>query len=293
MEERLYNIFSKIEELPTLPVISRRILELMTDEDVAFREIVRLVENDQSLALKIMKIANSALFGAIGKTSTLEQAIIKLGMNEVKSVVLAVSVYDFFSNEDSDAFNREQFWKHGIVCSHSAKYLGNYFREENDDTLFLSGLVHDMGKAVLDEYLHDEFLSIINYLEFKGCTFSEAERTVIGITHAQIGANLLTQWEFPDKIIQQISYHHEPWADKNYERGSVILYLADMITKAAGYSCHIYEEEIDLKEFSRSPEVAYLNKNGFELDYDILERFVVHIREFVAKEADNVMRLFD
>jgi len=292
MEDRLEHILNEIEELPTLPVVSQRILELMADENASNRDIARLVENDQSLALKIMKIANSAFFGSLTRINSLEQAMVKLGMNEVRSIVLAVSVYDFFSNSDSGVFDRRRFWKHGIVCSQAAKYLDNYFRTGND-TLFISGLVHDMGKAVLDEYFHDEFLSIINYLELKRCTFSEAEKTVIGITHSHIAARLLNQWKFPDNIIHQILYHHTPWEDKNYEKGSILLYLADIITKAAGYSCHADEEEADLQAFSRSGQADYINKNGFKLDYKTLEKFVNHVRESIAEEADNMMRFFD
>jgi putative nucleotidyltransferase with HDIG domain len=292
MEDRLESILSRIEELPTLPVVSQRILELMADEDASNRDIALLVENDQSLALKIMKLANSAFFGSLTKIASLEQAMIKLGMNEVRSIVLAVSVYDFFSNSDSGIFDRKRFWKHGIVCSHTAKYLGASYRTEND-TLFISGLVHDMGKAVLDEFFHDEFLSIINYLELKKCTFSEAEKAVIGLTHSQIAAKLLNQWKFPDIIVQQILYHHSPWEDKNNEKGSIMIYLADIITKAAGYYCHADEEAMDLKGFSQSERARYISSKGFKLDYEDMERHVKHIIESIAGEADSMMRFFE
>jgi len=292
MDKLLESILSKIEELPTLPVVSQRILELMADETASNRDIARLVENDQSLALKIMKLANSAFFGSLTRVDSLEQAMVKLGMNEVRSIVLAVSVYDFFSNSDRGIFDRKRFWKHGIVCSHTAKHIGNHFKT-NNDTLFISGLVHDMGKAVMDEYFHDEFLSIINYLELKRCTFNEAEKAVIGITHSQIAAQLLSRWKFPENIIQQILYHHEPWEDKKYEKGSIVLYLADIITKAAGYPCHVNEEEVDLEAFSSSREVEYINNSGFKLNHENLDKFVRTIKESIAEEADNMMRFFD
>jgi HD-like signal output (HDOD) protein len=293
MDKKLENIIAKIEALPTLPIVSQKILQLMADENVSYRDIVKLVENDQSLALKIMKIANSAFFGSLTKISSLEHAMVKLGMNEVRSIVLAVSVYDFFSSSDSGTFDRERFWRHGIICSQTAKYLGSFYRISNDDTLFLSGLVHDMGKAVLDEYFHEEFLGIINYLELKKSTFSEAEKAVLGTTHYQIAAKLLSQWKFPKKIILQVLYHHAPWADKTYETGSIMVYLSNIVTKLAGYSCHMDEEVIDMEAFSKSSQVGYINKNGFELDYETLDKFVNHVREFVVEEADNVMRFFD
>jgi HD-like signal output (HDOD) protein len=293
MDKRLEDIIARIEELPTLPVVSQKILQLMTDENASYRDIVKLVENDQSLALKIMKIANSAFFGSLTKISTLEQAMVKLGMNEVRSIVLAVSVYDFFSNSDSGSFDRERFWKHGIICSQTAKYLGNHYRIGNDDTLFLSGLVHDMGKAVLDEFFHDEFLNIIEYLELKRSSFSEAEKAVFGTTHYQIAARLLSQWKFPKEIILHVLYHHAPWADKTSEAGSAMLYLANILTKIAGFSCHKNEEVISVEDFSMSAHAGYINKSGFALDNEKLQKFIIHIREVIVEEAEDVMKFFD
>jgi HD-like signal output (HDOD) protein len=293
MDKRLEKIVKRIEELPTLPIVSQKILELMADENASYRDIVRLVENDQSLALKIMKIANSAFFGALTKIGSLEHAMVKLGMNEVRSIVLAVSVHDFFSNPDDGVFNRKKFWKHGIVCSQTAKYLGNYYRIGDDDSLFLSGLVHDMGKVVLDEYFHDEFLLILKHIEVKRCPFSEAEKAVIGTTHYQIAAKVMSNWKFPKKIIMQVLYHHAPWADKHYEIGSIILYLANILTKMAGYSCYKGGDVMDIVTFSQSSQMEYFNKNGIDLDQETLEKFVRHIQELVQDESDNVMSFFD
>lgn len=292
MDNRLKKIISRIEEIPTLPVISQKILDVMSDPEVSYKDIVNVVEYDQALALKILKVANSAFYGTIGKVSSLENAIVKLGINEVKSIVLGVSVHNFFTGKSTGLFDIDKFWEHSIVCSQVSKYLGNYFRIKNNDMLFLGGLIHDMGKVVIGQYFHDEFLEIIEYIDKNQSSFSEAEKTVIGTTHYQIAAKLLNQWNFPKEVIMYILYHHAPWGDKDYETGAIILYLANMITKITGYYCHDNEKQIDPLELARSSQITYINKNGFDIDSETLLNIINHVREYIAEEVDNVMRIF-
>jgi HD-like signal output (HDOD) protein len=293
MVNQLEHIVSKIEQLPTLPIISQNIMELMAKKDTSFQDLVKVVENDQSLALKILKIANSAFYGSLSKISSLEHAMVKLGMNEVRSIVLGVSVHSFFSNPTNGTFDRGRFWKHAIVCGQVAKYLGNYYKIGNDDSLFLSGLIHDMGKVVLDEYFHEEFLSVIEYIDSHSTTFSRAEKAVMGTTHYQIAAKVLNQWNFPKQVIMQILFHHAPWTDKGYEANSAMVYLANIITKLAGYPCHPTEQKIDPLEFSKSTQADFITKCGYDLDYDVLTKLINHVEEFIIEEADNMMKFFD
>ena len=143
-----------IEQIPMLPMVSQKIVHAISDENASVKDIAALIEKDQSLTLKIMKIANSSFYGSLSKVTSLENALVKLGMGEVKSVVLGVSVRNFFSTPVNGIFDRNRFWKHAIICSQIAKFLGSYFHMGNDDSFFLSGLIHDMGKVVLDEYFH-------------------------------------------------------------------------------------------------------------------------------------------
>ncbi|MBN2417942.1 MAG: HDOD domain-containing protein [Deltaproteobacteria bacterium] len=292
MDSGLKRIISRIEEIPTLPVVSQKILNVISDPDASYKDIVSLVEYDQALALKILKVANSAFYGSIGKVSSLEHAMVKLGLNEVKSIVLGVSVYNFFSGGSNGLFDIDKFWEHSIVCSQVSKYLGNHFRIKNNDMLFLGGLIHDMGKVVIGQYFQEDFLKIIEYIDENHSSFSEAEKAVIGTTHYQIAAKLLNQWNFPKEAIMYILYHHAPWGDKNFESGSIILYLANMITKIAGYYCHDNEKIIDPLEFTKSSQAAYINKNGFDLGGETLMNIITHVKEYIAEEANNVMKIF-
>ena len=286
-------LVQKIEQIPTIPIISQKITEMIGNENISFKELVGLIEKDQALAVKILKVANSAFYGLLSKVSSLEHALIVLGTREVTSIVLGFSVYNFFSDNANGTFDRTRFWKHSIICSQVAKLLGRHYNLPNDDTLFLTGLIHDMGKVVLDQYFHEEFLKVIEYVSVHNTTFSKAEKEILGTTHYQIAAKLLKQWNFPAKVIMGILYHHAPWYDKNYVTNAIVIYLANILTKLAGHSCHAEEKQIDLKEFANSSEVDFIIKSGFDLDYETIKKFIYHIQEFVLVETDNVMRLFE
>lgn len=287
-------LVKKIEQIPTLPAISQKVLETVQDEEASMDKIARLIEQDQALAANVLKVANSSFYGCLGTVSSIDHALVLLGMNEIKSILLGFSVHNFFSNHlTKQRFDHEKFWRHGIICSQVAKLLGRQFRIQNDSTLFLIGLIHDIGKIVVDQYLQDDFEQIIDHISAGKTTFSTAEKAVLGVTHYQIAAKLLKQWRFPDNVIMPVLYHHAPWYDKSYEMSSIIIYLANVLTHLAGHSCYSDERQIDPRTFTNSPEFAYALQSGIDLDYEKTLNLVNQIRQTIVAEADNVMRLFD
>jgi HD-like signal output (HDOD) protein len=290
--DKLNKLIEKIESLPTLPIVYQKVVELCETDNVSIQDLVKVIEMDQPLTLKIMKVANSSFYSTLSEVSSLEHALIKLGLNEIKSIALGLSVYNYFTDIDDNAFDRQLFWKHAIICSQTAKFLSTHFKLPSDDTLFLSGLIHDMGKLVLDVYFHEEFVRIIELVATGRQPFSKAEKAVLGTTHYQVAAKLLKQWRFPQKVTMQVLFHHAPWYSRNNEINSIVIYLANILTKMAGYACHPGEKKIVAEEFADSTECGYINKNGFDLDLAALRIMVGRINEFVHAEHNNVLRLF-
>jgi putative nucleotidyltransferase with HDIG domain len=282
----------KVEQIPTLPIVSRQIFPLLGDENVSVKKVAELIEKDQALAVKILKVANSSFYGTLSKVSSIDHALVILGIEEVRSILLAFSIYNFFSNDNGDGFDRTRFWKHSIICSQVAKYLTRYFKMQRDDTLFLAGLIHDLGKVVFDKYFHGEFLQILDYISLNNESFSKGEKEILGITHYQVAAKLLQQWKFPEKVIMHVFYHHAPWQDKNYGPGSIVVYLANLFTKLAGYPCIPSEKKTEVSEFSDSKVMDFVVQSGFELDYQSIEKMIHQIQEFIAIESRNVLSFF-
>lgn len=289
----LDDIIRTIEQIPTLPAVSKKILEVREDDPCAFRKYAGIIGKDQALALRILKLANSALYGAPGRVGSLEDALVRLGTREVKPAVLGFTVQGFFSTETSGVFDRKRFWKHAVVCSQAAKSLSIRYRVEPGEWMFLIGLIHDVGKAVVDAYLHEDFLRILDVLHSGRTTFSRAEKLVLGTTHYQIGAKVLKQWGFPAGVFLPVLHHHAPWDEHEYQEAAALVYLSDLLAKMAGYPSHVDEKDVDPDTFVSSPEARFLARKGFDLDQAALQRLISEVKELIRPEGGNMMDIID
>ena len=290
-QQNINRFVRTIEEIPTLPVISQRLQSLFSRDDVTLSEIVNIIECDPPLAAKLLKLVNSSFYGLLSKVSSIEHAVVILGFAEVRNVVLGVSVQNHFADM-SDHFDPTRFWKHSIICSQVAKHLCKQFNVIDDGTFFLSGLIHDIGKLAMAQYFTDEFHAVLDAIEQDRCSFSQAERKVVGITHYQVAAKLLQHWRFPRKVILQVFYHHAPWHDTNFANGSIVLYLANVLTKISGYDCYAAEQPQTPDSLLDARVLNYLNKNGFELDQPKISTLITRIAKFIQSEEHNVLNLF-
>ncbi len=262
-KKELQEIIDKIEQIPTLPIISSELQNILyNSEEISISKVGRIIELDPSLATKILKIVNSSFYGMLNKIATIEHAMVILGINEVRNIILAFSIQNFFVKKHK-GFKAKRFWEHSVVCSQIAKLLSKHFNVVDDGTFFISGLIHDLGKLVIEQYLPDEFSKIIEHISRNNTTFASAEKEIIGVTHYQIAAKLLQQWHFPKKVTMQVFYHHAPWHDKNFTQGSIILYLSNIFTKTAGFTCFEDEKQIHINTAVSASIYDLINKNVF------------------------------
>ena len=283
-------IVSQIEQIPTLPVVSKKIMELLHNDDVPLSRIAELIEQDLSIATRILKVANSPFYGTLNTVTSINHALAILGLTEVKGILAAISIKNFFPPDPKDSiFNREKFWEHSVICSQVAKLLARHYAIEDDGSLFLSGLIHDMGKVIFDVYFNNEFTQIVDHVAVKKVSFSKAEKTIMGVTHYQIAATVLQQWRIPHKIVCQVFYHHAPWQDKTYSTGSCLIYLANIFTKLAGYSASTFEEKLVVDQLISPNARNFLTKSGFALDTQTVESLLVQINQHITEDTHNVM----
>lgn len=287
---KLDSIVAAIEQIPTLPKTSIDIMDAIDNEDVNVDRITELIEQDPSLAVQVLKFANSPFCGTINTVSSIKHAIVVMGLGEIKGLLMVFAVQKFFDSSVMDQDIRKRFWTHSLVCSHIATYLSRFFQRPADDSIFISALIHDLGKIVLDQYMHKEFLDIIDCITMDNSSFKEAEKVVVGITHYQIAAKLLKQWCFPQKVVMQVFYHHSPWHEPEFAENSAIIYLANILTKLAGYPCLEAENKIDLEEFCRSKAMARLNDLGFQLDCLSLQKLLDDVLTLL--DEDESIKMF-
>nr|MBF0222889.1 HDOD domain-containing protein [Desulfobulbaceae bacterium] len=283
-------IVRKIEQIPTLPIVSKKIMELLHNDDTPLSKIAELIEQDLSIATRILKIANSPFYGTLNTVTSITHALTILGLTEVKGILSAISIQNFFPPEQEDSiFSREKFWQHSVICSQIAKFLARHFSIPDDGSLFLSGLIHDMGKVIFDVYFNKEFTQIVDYVATRKVSFSKAEKKILGVTHYQVAATVLQQWRIPNKIINQVFYHHAPWQDKTYPTGSCLIYQANIFTKLAGFPASPFEANLELPHLIGPNAMSYLTKSGFDLGNQTTELLLVQINQLIQEDSHKVM----
>ncbi len=206
-------IFAKINNLPALPVVIPKLLNLLEKRETTTSQIVDTVSHDPALTSKILQVANSAYYGFPQKISSLDRAIALLGFNMVKSLALSIGVIHTLPRTTfQQRFSHEDLWVHSLAVATLMRQLGKSIKldTEASETLFVIGLLHDVGKIVLDQFFTEEFHKALSLMASDPTIpFHEAELETIGIDHGETGGLLLSRWRFPQSIVQPIHAHHQ------------------------------------------------------------------------------------
>ena len=211
-DEVLKKIYSKIDEIPTLPAVIPKLLSVMESDRTNASDIAKTISNDPALSSKILKVANSAYYGFSQEIFNLKLAMPLLGHNMVKSLALSIGVIQSLpSGRRSPNFSDEGLWVHSLAVATLMQELGKRFRKGGKaEHLFIIGLLHDIGKIVLNQYFGELFQEALEEVHNEGIAgLHIAESRLIGFDHGKIGAMLLTRWKFPDLISSSIAVHHQ------------------------------------------------------------------------------------
>jgi putative nucleotidyltransferase with HDIG domain len=207
--ENIERIVDSIDRLPTLPAIYTRLSNLLAQSNSTVRTIADAISEDPTIAAKILRVVNSVFYGFPKKIGNVQRAVVILGLNEIKSLVLATSIVKTFDQlEWSHEFDITNFWEHSVGCAVSAKVVAEAAYLRNPEDVFTGGLLHDIGKLIHALYLPQEFSRVIAEVEHTGIPMIESEQGVFGFGHTQTGRILAEKWHFPDEIVTMIAYHH-------------------------------------------------------------------------------------
>ena len=211
--ERLDQVFERVADLPTLPAVVLELERALHDDETGAEDVARIMEEDPSLTATTLRVANSAFYGAAAGTITsVQSAVARLGFREVSRLCTSLAVIRTFEGVGQH-LNHPDFWKHSIVAAIATRILKKSSGEANpfsEDEAYVSGLLHDVGTLVLDQFFPDVFRQIQALAEEKGVPRAEAEAFILKIDHGGIGALLLDRWSLPDSIIQAVAWHHTP-----------------------------------------------------------------------------------
>jgi HD-like signal output (HDOD) protein len=231
------NEIKQLRNLPTLPTVFHKVLAALDDDKSSAQTLKDAIIHDQSLSAKVLSVANSAYFSGGKSVDDIADAIVVLGLEMLKSVVLSVSVFKTFPPSEKGAeFDRESFWLHSILAANAGKMIAKAAGYANFEQGFLFGLLHDIGKVVLDHHYHDEYSDVCLDARFNACPIEVSEQKILQITHAQVGQVLGNYWKFPPALLDAILYHHTL---QNAPEESVvpvaIAHLADYLADTTGF----------------------------------------------------------
>lgn len=270
MNKDLERLIMSAGDLPTIPVVATKVMQLMQDENSTADDLARVVASDPAVAARVLKISNSSFYGCQRQIQTLPHAIMMLGFVTLKSVVVAASakqVYHPFG------LTEKLLWEHSFGAGLAARMIATETRKVNPDEAFLGGLFHDLGKQVMNFIDKDTFQQAMQLCYNNGISFEEAEQALFPYTHEEVGALVIRKWNFPDYLVQAIMAHHT--LDLSGDEDS---YITDLtcIVSLANLFCHRFgagtmqtQENLDIAG-SKPAQLLGLTEDQIN---SLLERF--------------------
>lgn len=225
LREKIENI----NALPTIPKVLKKLLVLIENPRVSLNEISNFISSDPALTIKVLKMVNSPIYGFPGRISSVNQAVILLGLNVVRGLLLGVSVFELMQK------TMLGLWEHSLGTAIVSRLIAVKKGLKEPDELSVDGLLHDIGKVLLILQYPEEYQRAMGDADTNSATIYESERVYFNTTHASVGAWMAQKWRFPPNLIDIIEYHHKPNLSKKAPLGAAIVHFADILVKARGF----------------------------------------------------------
>ncbi len=285
LENKLKQIISNIKSLPTPPIVFEQIQKTIGDPDTSVGEVANILSEDPAMSVKVLKLTNSAFYGLSREIDSVKHAVMIIGLEAVKNLVLSASVLSMFKSNPENRVFHENFWRHSLYTALISRMIANDYRGGktfNPDPAFSVGLIHDIGKMVICTFLIKEHKEIQAYLEqHSNASDIEAEIAILGYSHAQLGRQLAITWKLPDRMADSIGYHHSVDLDNNSDNFAHLCALANYIAHYATPDDRQNMERYKLPDSTR---------DFFEVDDEYLSKMMTRLVEEYSK-AETFMAI--
>lgn len=234
--EHILGILSKATDILTLPHVVNEILDITSGKNSSAADLTSIIESDPALTTRILFVANSPYYGFVKKISTISHAVVVLGFQEIQNIALSMSVLQLFDRRGSEF--TEKLWRHCFAVGVGTRMMAKHFNCKLDGKFFVGGLLHDIGKIFLSQYLPEKFNDMLATMEQEDNkkTYHVLEEEYFGITHAEIGGKLLNSWMFPQEISDTVTYHHTPSCVEADPAFAACVHIADLLCTVKGIS---------------------------------------------------------
>ena len=274
----------EVKNLPTLPGIIAKLTKMAEDPDTTTEQMGKVISKDHILATKLLKLVNSAFYGFPQQISSLNSAIILLGFNVIKSLIISSSIFELM--EDNDV----ELWEHSLGCAVVCSVLAKRLDINDPEEVSTAGLIHDLGKVAIKMELRKEFDTLQQMVHDRQISMLAAERELLGIDHAQVGGWLAKSWNLPPKLVELIACHHTPMTAKKEKLSTAIIHFSDILIRGLGYG---HGDDIWVPPLSKSAwQLLHLTQNDLDEILDAVEEKLWDVKGFsleIQTELENSM----
>jgi HD-like signal output (HDOD) protein/CheY-like chemotaxis protein len=210
--DELKEIVARMDRLPSLPILYDKIIKTLNSPDASMRKVGEIISMDMGMTAKVLQLVNSAYFGLRRHINTPAEAVVYLGLEQIKALVLSVHI---FSQAELQGFSQKflkDLWDHCFLTGMYAKTIcqAMHLDKSEHDIAFTAGVLHDVGKLIFIANYLDEYMRVVDRVKGEHVLFGEAEKDQFRATHSEVGAYLLGIWGLPDKIVESVMFHHNP-----------------------------------------------------------------------------------
>lgn len=283
VEQRLKNI----GDLPVVPSHLGNILRSLDNPNIRAKKLAEFIETDQTLTAKILKSANSPYYGSAGKISTIELAIVIMGLNTIKEIIISMVVRKLFNKIPTYLFDVKLFWEYSIFCGSASRLIARKIGFRKAGEAFVAGLMHDIGILIIIQYFTHEFREIEQLVSSGKFTMLRAERSVIGADHCEIGAWLAKKWNLPKQLVTAVKYHHSDPSELPEDLTEDAIKLTTIVSASEWFS-----QSMAFKSWSNEANAP----NYFATGEDILKIFsdeMVDIRGSIVLLKQEIENEFE
>ncbi len=226
-------ILTAAAKLPPFPQVAQKVMTLLENPDVAVSSLVEVVQMDPSLTAGVLKAVNSPIYGLVRKVDNLAQALALLG-NKTFSEVVFASASAQLLNKEQPGYDLDQgdLWKHSLSVAMMTQVICEHVGRTPSSALYTAALLHDIGKVALSRFVHSKYQQILKEVE-RGVPFLEAERSALGLDHAELGARMVQDWNFSPEMAELIVFHHDP-SPRLHNTDLAALYVANTACQMMG-----------------------------------------------------------
>lgn len=235
MKTNIAELVRGVGALITLPDVFIRISQLVEDPNSNMADIAKVVGQDPSFTVRLLRVANSSFYGFSSKIDTVPKAVAIIGTSQIRSLALATSVASSFDGLPNTLVSMENFWKHSLYCALAARILAKQARKCDPDAVFTAALLHDIGELVIFNRMPQQAKEALLLVLDSGdeLPVHQAERQIMGFDHSQVGGELARQWKLPPMLEECIEFHHDIPVAQRFPREAALVHIANILALMA------------------------------------------------------------